>query len=295
MNRHELISMSMPPRRGRRDVCRLVTILTGYELKKIWTKPLAWVTVLVAALLCGLDALKVLWTNGYAPMWETTYQAGITASWATNRMHTVVSMLPFAVAVLLCGVFAEGGRNGVRPLICATTMGRLPLAQAKILAGALSAVGLAATLAAEMVLLVAVVFGFHLGFHTPAEMYWRDIDWSMTAAEVLLTSAGLVLLYALLYAGFVMAFSALTDNSIVALTAGILGESGLIYLEGWGNRMVWWMNLMPFRLLTGQSLNYSFPGPLNVLQAGFLLYSGIAVVLLAVCWPMWYRCAVARR
>lgn len=290
MKRLEPVSLNLSPQRGRRDVCGLLITLTGYELKKIWNKPLTWVTVLVVAPLCGLDAIKVLWTNGYAPKWEPTYQAGITASWATSRMHTVASLLPFAIAVLLCGVFAEGGRNGVRPLICVTTMGRLPLAVTKMLAGALSAV----LLAAEVVLLVAVVFGGNLGIHTPAQMYW-DTGWAMTAAEVLLTSAGLMLLYALLCAGFVMAVSSLTDSSIAALTAGVLGESVLIYLEGWGNRMAWWMNLLLFRLLTGQSLNYSFPGPLNVYQTGFLLYGGIAVVLLAACWPTWYRWAVARR
>lgn len=294
MKRLEPVSMNLSPQRGRRDVCGLLITLTGYELKKIWNKPLTWVTVLVVALLCGVDALKVLWTNGYAPKWEPTYQAGIAASWATNRMHTVASLLPFAIAVLLCGVFAEEGRNGVRPLICVTTMGRLPLAVAKILAGALSAVLLAATSAAEMVLLVAAVFGGNLGIHTPAQMYW-DTGWAMTAAEVLLITAGLMLLYALLCTGFVMAVSALTDSSIAALTTGVLGESVLIYLEGWGDRMAWWMNLLPFRLLTGQSLNYSFPGPLNVYQTGFLLYGAIAAILLAACWPTWYRWAVARR
>lgn len=272
-----------------------VKTLTGYELKKIWNKPLAWVTVLVVLILCGADALNVLWVNGVVPMWEPDYQAGITASWATSRMHTAASMLPIAIAVLLCGVFAEGGRNGVRPLICVTTMGRLPVTLAKLLAGALSAVGLAAVLAVEMVLLVAMVFGGNLGFHTPAEMYWGNIGWAMTAAEVLLTSMGLMLLYALLNAGFVMAVSSLTDSSIAALTAGVLGESALIFLEGWGDQMAWWMNLLPFRLLTGKSLHYSFPGPLNVYQSGFLLYGGIAAALLATCWPTWYRWAVARR
>ncbi len=109
----------------------------------------------------------------------------------------------------------------------------------------------------------------------------------------MLIMLGLLLLYGLLCGGVTMLFSAFTQNTVAALAAPVL----LMICQAWLRLDVQAAEYLPNQLfnttpsLCNRNLVNLFGRYLNNLQFGFVLYGGLAVVLLALCWLGWRRSA----
>ena len=109
----------------------------------------------------------------------------------------------------------------------------------------------------------------------------------------MLMMLGLLLLYGLLCGGVTMLFSAFTQNTVAALAAPVL----LMICQAWLRLDVQAAEYLPNQLfntipsLHNRNLVNLFGHYLNNLQFGFVLYGGLAAVLLALCWLGWRRSA----
>jgi hypothetical protein len=103
----------------------------------------------------------------------------------------------------------------------------------------------------------------------------------------MLIMLGLLLLYGLLCGGVTMLFSAFTQNTVAALAAPVL----LMICQAWLRLDVHNQLFNTIPSLHNRNLVNLFGRYLNNLQFGFVLYGGLAVVLLALCWLGWRRSA----
>lgn len=205
------------------------------------------------------------------------------------------NVIPLVAAVCLCGVFSEEKRTRVDVLIFSSKQGGFPQYLAKVLAGI--TVVLAATLliiGADAVVVLATQ-GWD-GFDAALQLWNLNSCLPITIGQAVFILWGLLLLYGLLCGGVTMLFSAFTQNTVAALAAPVL----LMICQAWLRLDVQAAEYLPNQLfntiptLRNVNLVNFFGGYLNNLQFGFILYGGIAVVLIILCWSGWRRSAAGK-
>ena len=202
------------------------------------------------------------------------------------------NVIPLVAAVCLCGVFSEEKRTRADALILSSSQGRFPQYLAKVLAGI--TVILAATLLVIGADATAVLLtqGWD-GFDAALQLKNLNSSLPISIGQAMLIMLGLLLLYGLLCGGVTMLFSAFTQNTVAALAAPVL----LMICQAWLRLDVQAAEYLPNQLfntipsLHNRNLVNLFGRYLNNLQFGFVLYGGLAVVLLALCWLGWRRSA----
>lgn len=212
------------------------------------------------------------------------------ASYFMDYCYTLLGLLPVAGAVCVCTAFSEDRRMRMDALVFTTRKCRVPLYLAKALAGAVMATLAGLVIVTSVVVAFLVVWGTY-GLDASFQMYYfvnprPDAIW-----QILLPMLALLVLYTILCSGVSMLVSALTRSSLVALAVPVLLVQ---VLDRWHLPAYGWTGYLPQNLL-------GWNGPLNVdlvnifgvyltnFQFGPLLYLGITLVLLALCWLGWQR------
>jgi len=202
------------------------------------------------------------------------------------------NVIPLVAAVCLCSVFSEEKRTRADALIFSSRQGRFPQYLAKVLAGV--TIILAATILVIGADAAAVLLtqGWD-GFDAALQLENLNSSLPISIGQATLTMLGLLLLYGLLCGGVTMLFSAVTQNTVAALSAPVL----LMICQAWLRLDVQAAEYLPNQLfntipsLRNMNLVNVFGCYLNNLQFGFILYGGLALTLLALCWLGWWRSA----
>ena len=202
------------------------------------------------------------------------------------------NVIPLVAAVCLCGVFSEEKRMRADALIFSSRQGRFPQYLAKVLAGI--TIILAATILVIGADAAAVLLtqGWD-GFDAVLQLENLNSSLPISIGQATLIMLGLLLLYGLLCGGVTMLFSAFTQHTAAALAAPVL----LMICQAWLRLDVQAAEYLPNQLfnttpsLCNRNLVNLFGRYLNNLQFGFVLYGGLAAVLLALCWLGWRRSA----
>ena len=209
-----------------------------------------------------------------------------------DYFYTLLTLLPAAAAICVCTVFSEDRRDRVDALVFASKEGRAPLYLAKILAGAAVSALVGLVMVGAVVIAHLAVWGWK-GLDACAQMYWHIFPRSAAIWQVLLPMLALLVLYALLCGGLSMLVAAMTRSALAALASPVLLA---VMLNNWHPMPYGWAGYLPDNLM-------GWSGPNNVelvkifgvyltnFQFGPILYLGIALILLILCWPFWRRSA----
>lgn len=209
-------------------------------------------------------------------------------TYLTDFFYILLGLLPVAAAVCVCTVFSEDRRNRVDALVFTTRKCRVPLYLAKILAGATTAVLAGVFIVGAVVTAYLAVWGVK-GLDTPFQMYDIANPRPVTIWQMFLPMLVLLVLYTLLYGGVAMLAAAVTRSSIVSLAVPVLLVQ---VLDRWYQLPYGWAGYLPDNLMGWSGPNNVelvkvFGVYLNNFQFGPLLYTGLAALLLVLCWPCW--------
>ena len=231
---------------------------------------------------------------------------------APNRLFDVLGtmgiFIPVLVALCVCDLFSQERRTRTYPQIFTSRQGRKCLFLAKILAG-----GVTSTLAAAMA--VAAVIGSSLirygtwGWGAAIQLcrYMLNCSFPITAWQGILIQTGMLLVYALLCGALISVVSMWSGSGVAALAVGAALVGGQMLLVQMLSALDAFLrlpvvtealNYLPMGLvsaaaLTAKPLKYFFGLPLNLIQAGMLVYLAVSAVLAAVCWLGWRRQSVS--
>ena len=204
-------------------------------------------------------------------------------------------LIPIVVACCLCGVFSEEKRTRADALVLSSRYGRFPQYWAKVLAGITVASAATLSLMGANVAFVLLARGWD-GFDAALQLGNLSSSLPITVGQATLILLGLLFLYGLLCSGVTMLFSVFAQNTVIALSAPIL----LMLCQGWLRLDIQAVEYLPDQLfnstvvLRNVNLVNFFGVYLNNLQFGFILYGGLAVMLIALCWLGWRRSAAGR-
>ena len=198
-------------------------------------------------------------------------------------------ILPLAAAVCVCGVFSTERRTRADELIFSSRHGHFPQYLAKVLAGTTVA-------AAASVLIIGANAALLLtygadGFDAALQPEILSSSLPITMGQAVCILYGLLLLYGILTGGIAMLISVLTGNTAAAMACPVL----LMIVQAWLRLDVQAAEYLPNQLfnanpaLRNVHLVHFLGGTWNNLQFGFLLYGGLAAVLLLLCGPGWRR------
>ncbi len=231
---------------------------------------------------------------------------------APNRLFDVLGtmgiFIPVLVALCVCDLFSQERRARTYPQIFTSRQGRKCLFLAKILAG-----GVTSTLAAAMA--VAAVIGSSLirygtwGWGAAIQLcrYMLNCSFPITAWQGILIQTGMLLVYALLCGALISVVSMWSGSGVAALAVGAALVGGQMLLVQMLSALDAFLrlpvvtealNYLPMGLvsaaaLTAKPLKYFFGLPLNLIQAGMLVYLAVSAALSALCWLGWRRKAVS--
>ncbi len=219
--------------------------------------------------------------------------------WRRFQEHTyfLYMLLPVLAAVCLCGVFSEERRLRTDMLILSSKRGRFPLYLAKALAGMTALSASVLLVAAADAVVVTCQYGWD-GFDAALQLWITFTSLPYTMGGATLRLYGLLLLYILIFGGFTMLISSAAQNTIAALIVPVLGMVMVenIPTNAWmGN--TWIGRFWPRQFysigpaFTETELVPFFGGYLTNLQIGYILYGALALLLTALCWIGWRRCA----
>ena len=205
------------------------------------------------------------------------------------------NLIPLVAAICVCGVFSEEKRTRADALVLSSRYGRFPQYWAKILAG------ITVVLAATLLMIGADAAAALLtrgwdGFDAALQLGNLDSSLPITMGQAVLILLSLLILYSLVCAGLTMLFSVFTQNTVAALSAPVL----LTICQAWLRLDIQAAEYLPNQLfnaiptLRNVNLVHFFGAYLNNLQFGFILYGGLAVMLIALCWLGWQRSALGK-
>ena len=221
------------------------------------------------------------------------YVGGYQDIW--SDIFSLSNVIPLVAAVCLCGVFSEEKRTRADALVLSSRYGRFPQYWAKILAGITVASAATLSVMGANVAFVLLARGWD-GFDAALQLGNLSSSLPITVGQATLILLGLLFLYGLLCSGVTMLFSVFTQNTVVALSAPIL----LMLCQGWLRLDIQAVEYLPNQLFNSTAVfsnvnlvNF-FGVYLNNLQFGFILYGGLAVMLIALCWLDWRRSAAGR-
>lgn len=207
-----------------------------------------------------------------------------------SEIFGLSNVIPLVAAVCLCGVFSEEKRTRVGVLILSSKYGRFPQYLAKILAGITVVLAATVLVIGADAAVVLLMRGWD-GFDAAVQLGNMNSSLPITMGQATLILLGLLLLYSLLCGGVTMLFSVFTQNTVAALSAPVL----LMICQTWLRLDVQAAEYLPNQLfnpiptLRNVNLVPFFGSYLNNLQFGFILYGGLAVVLIILCWCGWRR------
>lgn len=204
--------------------------------------------------------------------------------------YVLLGLLPVAAGICLCTVFSGEYRDRMDALLFTAKNSRRPLYFAKALAGAVVAV-------LAGVVIVGVTAAAHLavwgwtGFDATLQMWQPVLPRPITVGQMLVSLLALLVLYTLVCGSISMLVSALTRSSVAALAVPVVLAQ---IMARFHQRPYGWKGYLPENLIawdgpTNVQLVKVFGVYLDNLQFGTLLYLGIALVLLALCWLGWRR------
>ena len=221
----------------------------------------------------------------------TYWDVAGTVKFVSEVQSIIVRLLPLLVGICLCNIFPQERRRRVDTLIFSAPNGRVPLYLAKLLAGALSVIGLTILLFSVAAAVVVLTYG-RISLIAAVQLIVGSC-WPITIGQFLLILLDFLIVYALLCGGLTMLTALLTGSSVAGLAVCIvpmlldmlLPYSDAPYLPG---------NLISPRILGNFRLTNLLGHQFNTIQMGFLLYGGAVVLLLALCWPGWQRSAAGK-
>lgn len=205
------------------------------------------------------------------------------------------NVIPLVGAVCLCGVFSEEKRTRADALIFSSKQGRFPQYLAKVLAGVTVILAAMLLVIGADAVTILLTQGWD-GFDAALQLENLNSSLPISIGQATLTMLGLLLLYGLLCGGVTMLFSAVTQNTVAALSAPVL----LMICQAWLRLDVQAAEYLPNQLfntipsLRNMNLVNVFGCYLNNLQFGFILYGGLALTLLALCWLGWRHSALGK-
>ena len=204
--------------------------------------------------------------------------------------YVLLGLLPVAAGICLCAVFSGEYRDRMDALLFTAKKSRRPLYFAKALAGATAAVLVGVVIVGITVAAHVAVWGWK-GFDAILQMWQPVLPRPITVGQMLVPLLALLVLYTLVCGSLSMLVSALTRSSVAALAVPVV----LAQIMARFHQLPYgWKGYLPENLIawdgpTNVQLVKVFGVYLDNFQFGTLLYLGIALVLLALCWLGWRR------
>jgi len=213
----------------------------------------------------------------------------------TDFFYVLLGLLPVAAAVCVCTPFSEDRRSRVDALVFSTRNSRILLYSAKILAGAVMSALAGVVIVGALTVAHLAIWGTQ-GFDAIFQLNSITSPRPLVIWQVLLPMLVLLVLYTMLCGGVSMLTASITRNSIVALAVPVVLVQ---ILDRWHPMPYGWAGYLPENLM-------GFWGPHNMelvkvfgvyltdFQFGPILYLGITIILLALCWLGWRRSAAGK-
>lgn len=231
---------------------------------------------------------------------------------APNRLFDVLGtmgiFIPVLVALCVCDLFSQERRARTYSQIFTSRQGRKCLFLAKILAGGVTSM-LAAVIAVGAVVISSLIRYGAWGWGAAIQLcrYMLSCSFPITAWQGILIQTGMILVYALLCGALISVVSLWSGSGVAALAVGaalVGGQMLLVQMQSVLDAFLRLpfvteaLNYLPMGLvsaaaLTAKPLKYFFGLPLNLIQAGVLVYLAIVAALSEVCWLGWRRKAVS--
>lgn len=248
------------------------------------------------------DGEREYWTEQYSKVQKPyIYQAPWAGmSRAFDSTHTLFLFLPLMAAICVCTLFSRDRRERMEPLVYAARRSRAPLFWAKTLAGATVTAGAAALVVGSMTAAFLLIWGTE-GLDAPIQAYSTYCLRPVTVGQVFPPILLLLVLFTLLYGGLAMLVSMATHSSLAALACPavlsfLMNQTYVMAPQSArGLPDFFRYHLMGYTGVINLHLVKVFGVYLDSFQAGIVLYLGISVILLALCWPFWRRSAAPPR
>ena len=231
---------------------------------------------------------------------------------APNRLFDVLGtmgiFLPVLVALCVCDLFSQERRTRAYPQIFTSKQGRKCLFLAKNLAGGATSMLAAATAVGAVIGSSLIRYGtWGWGAAIQLCRYVLNCSFPITAWQGILILAGMILVYALLCGALISLVSLWSGSGVAALAVGAALVGGQMLLAQMQSVLSPVLTLpvvtealyyLPMGLVSAASLaphplKYFFGLPLNMVQAGMLVYLAVSAALAAVCWLGWRQRAVS--
>ena len=229
---------------------------------------------------------------------------------APNRLFDVLGtmgiFIPVLVALCVCDLFSQERRAKTYPQIFTSRQGRKCLFLAKILAGGVTSMLAVATAVGTVIGSSLIRYGtWGWGAAIQLCRYMLSCSFPITAWQGILIQTGMILVYALLCGALISVVSMWSGSGMAALAVGaalVGGQMLLAQMQSvlspvltlpFASEEMYYlpMGLVSAAALTPHPLKYFFGLPLNMVQAGMLVYLAVSAALSAVCWLGWRRSA----
>lgn len=241
----------------------------------------------------------VLETEESVP-WEYDYFQGVHFVWVAA--YTAIVLIALMLAVCLANLFADEHQKKTDQLVLCSRNGRKVLCMAKITAGMLFTI-----VSTGLVLLATAVpqlitFGAD-GWHAPIQLIAPTSMVQMTFGEMILYIYALAIIASILYCSIILCCSELFRNSTVAVMAVIvvLVLVPMMVIVPYEYRVLSQLfdlnpiNVLAFWSATDFRLVPFFGTYLTVYQVAPVLYVGLAVIFLLLCYRAYARYQVSGR
>jgi len=213
----------------------------------------------------------------------------------TDFVYILLGLLPVAAAVCVCAPFSEDRRNRMDSLVFSTRNSCITLYLAKVLAGAVMSALVGVIIVGALTVAYLAVWGTQ-GLDAIFQLYYITNPRPVAFWQVLLPMLVLLVLYTMLCGGVSMLTASITRSSIVALAVPVVLVQ---ILNRWYTMPYGWAGYLPENLMGfwgphNMELVKVFGVYLNDFQFGPILYMGITLILLALCWLGWRRSAAGK-